>query len=666
MPESFREHQFCLFFCLIIAMLACRSEDATHDVQLYTKPPEEKLDSLTNWFATETNLNEKQYLPQFYKHFNQKTKNQQWEEAAILLYYAGQTVFVNSQSDSLIIKTHEDFIEQHQNAISDRYQSGLYLNLGILNYYDSNFEKAIAYLKKVTQIPHKDYYTLENISTAFTELSYTYTEMGKFDKALEASFKSLESSIMQKDTVGFGAGYDAIAGVYLAMKDYQNAEIYMNKAIYTLDAAKHHMGVFAVYLNKLGLYEETHSTKLGPLIDSMFVYHQQHDFKNDSYKVYAYSWKIQQLLEQKKIADAKKLLYEVKPLFEQAEEKFLFNKYLSVAAEFDKITEEKTVDSQVYKQAIPKYKEKKNLQGLLSCYDALREEAIKKNDYKTAMFYTDAYDETYDSLTDRLLIMKTKELDKRYQIKKKEQQITLQKHDITQKKTQIALLIALLIGLLLAIWAFYSWQKQKNLKQEKENSMSFTKQLLENTEDERKRIAGDLHDSVSHELLNLKTIFSQDLSVVNEKIDAIINDIRSISRNLHPVMFDKIGLVPNIEQLVERLQNQNNFFISTDINYKGTLSSADELQIYRIIQEALTNIIKYAQAYAAKITILEDKSKITIEIKDNGKGFDVKQILNSGKAFGLHNIIERSRVIGAEANIKSTVSGTVITIEIKV
>lgn len=207
-------------------------------------------------------------------------------------------------------------------------------------------------------------------------------------------------------------------------------------------------------------------------------------------------------------------------------------------------------------------------------------------------------------------------------------------------------------------------EKANQLLQDKLNSMNFTKQLLESTEIERKRIATDLHDSISHELLNLKSIFQHDLTTVNAKIDTIINDIRGISRNLHPVMFDKIGLVPNLEQLVERIQNQNNFFISTDILYTGLLNSADELQIYRIVQEALTNIIKYAKAYAAKITILEEDDKILIEIRDNGKGFEVKQALNSGKAFGLHNIIERSRVIGGEAKISSSSSGTIITIKI--
>ena len=78
----------------------------------------------------------------------------------------------------------------------------------------------------------------------------------------------------------------------------------------------------------------------------------------------------------------------------------------------------------------------------------------------------------------------------------------------------------------------------------------------------------------------------------------------------------------------------------------------------------LSNIIKYAKAHAAKITMEEMNDNIFIEIKDNGKGFEVKETLNSGKSFGLHNIIERSRVVGGEAKIKSSEEGTVITINI--
>jgi signal transduction histidine kinase len=238
--------------------------------------------------------------------------------------------------------------------------------------------------------------------------------------------------------------------------------------------------------------------------------------------------------------------------------------------------------------------------------------------------------------------------------------------------------IFLILGLII-VFVFSSenintiWRKEKVEKislleselerqqlQDKINSMNFTKQLLENTEEERKRIASDLHDSISHELLNLKYTFRDDLSKVNAQIDSVINNIRSISRNLHPAMFDKIGLVPNIEQSVERLQTQNNFLVNTQIDYPRRLNAADELQIYRIVQEALTNIVKYSHAHAAKITILQDAKQFVLEVKDNGMGFDVKKALNSGHAFGLHNIIERSRAIGGEAQILSSAKGTII------
>ena len=162
------------------------------------------------------------------------------------------------------------------------------------------------------------------------------------------------------------------------------------------------------------------------------------------------------------------------------------------------------------------------------------------------------------------------------------------------KNTCIALLITSIISLFFLIFSYYLWQKQKTLTQDKTNSMSFTKQLLQNTEEERKRIASDLHDSISHELLNLKYIFRKDSATVNTKINSIINDIRGISRNLHPVMFDKIGLQPNIEQLVERIQQQNDFMVSTEIQYRNPLQ---RLAMFRRWTSDLSNYSRSSDQY---------------------------------------------------------------------
>ncbi|WP_317043911.1 sensor histidine kinase [Chryseobacterium polytrichastri] len=212
---------------------------------------------------------------------------------------------------------------------------------------------------------------------------------------------------------------------------------------------------------------------------------------------------------------------------------------------------------------------------------------------------------------------------------------------------------------------YYLKQKQKKLSLEKERSLQFTKNLLDKTEEERKRIASDLHDSVSHELLSLKHSFEVSQLQLNEKVDSIINDIRAISRNLHPVLFEKIGLEASLEQFIERIQNTHLFMISSEINYQDGLTTEKELQIYRIVQEAVSNIIKYADAIAAKVILTENKDIVILEIIDNGKGFNVKETLEKKDSFGLHNMIERSKAIGGQAHITSTDKGTKIVVQIK-
>ena len=299
-------------------------------------------------------------------------------------------------------------------------------------------------------------------------------------------------------------------------------------------------------------------------------------------------------------------------------------------------------------------------------YHTLAQNAEQTGELKNALHYHNLEQQLRDSIQKSNIKGQLFELDKKYGIEKKEQQIELQQKTILSRNTTIALLATSILGLVLAGVALQYRQRQKKLTQEKQNNLNYTRQLLEKTEEERKRIASDLHDSISHELLSLKTaVRMEDISVVNTKVDTIINDIRIISRNLHPVMFDKIGLQQSIEQLAERVQQQNQFMLTADIDYTaGTLPLASELQVYRMVQEAVTNIIRYAKAIAGKITIRQTTAAVQIEIKDNGNGFSVEETLNSGKAFGLHNLIERSRAIGGETKIVSGTGGTIITIHL--
>ena len=107
----------------------------------------------------------------------------------------------------------------------------------------------------------------------------------------------------------------------------------------------------------------------------------------------------------------------------------------------------------------------------------------------------------------------------------------------------------------------------KHIAQRKSLSDNFTSLLLSKTEEERKRIASDLHDSVSNELVNLRHALENNSFKLKAKIDTILEEVRNISRNLSPTLFDKLGLKESVEQLTERAQNQHSFLLTSDIDY---------------------------------------------------------------------------------------------------
>ena len=418
-------------------------------------------------------------------------------------------------------------------------------------------------------------------------------------------------------------------------------------------------------LNKIDIYLQSEDKRIYDEIEAVYQFYNKSNLKDSSLKIAVYTYYTKKLLHEKKIAETKILLDGIKPEVEALNSDISTQDYNIAVAEYEVKKNNGILNNNNITKALPGLIANENYPLMRTYYCFLKENALVKKDYKSALLYEEAIGKTDDSLASREMAHKVLELDKKYQTEKKEQQIQIQEKTIVNKNTTIALLISLFMGLFLVVVIIAATQKQKKLRRERQDAQQYTKQLLEKTEEERKRIASDLHDSVSHELLALKNSFEEKASITNEKIDAIINDIRIISRNLHPVMFDKIGLKASIEQLAERTESVNDFMVTSDITYSGSLPTADELQLYRIIQEALSNIIKYASAMAAKITISENLQMVHVEIKDSGKGFNVNETFQNSNAFGLHNIIERSRAIGGQAKIFSDHNGTVITIEIK-
>lgn len=657
------------FLIVVIAIFLLESCQQNKDqLIIYKKDTSERFDAVTTWLKEPNNYHQENYQTTFYKYYNQKIKEKNYKEAAKAMEFVSLNNSGFFYFDQLFLETLTSFATLYKDKVAPINSTFVYTYLGDYYYDKGDFTKAIENYRQITLLEATDYLSYYRIGDSYRTISTCYFWMGNQKLALENNFKALEY-ISKTDNLSALLGIHLnSSNIYMGSNDADNAIRSINAALKyaVLNRKVNQTNVFICLFNKINIYDHTKQfDKMYPLIDSTYRAFKQSGLNDTSIKVSLASYHNVKLLDEGKFEEAKLVLDEIRPEIIALDSKIANLEYDVMLATYEIKVNRGIKDTQFIENMIPGFLEKRNFSKARDFYATLLNDAIAKKNFEKALDYRTDFEMMKDSIGKEEMVNKVVELNAQYQTEKKEQQIAFQKKSLINKNTTIALLFSALIGFLLLVLALVLRQKQKKLKSEKEHAQLYTKQLLEKTEEERKRIASDLHDSVSHELLSLKNSMEQKSSQTDQKIDNIINDIRSISRNLHPIMFDKVGLKATINQLVERAQTTNGFMVTAEMDYQTKLSTSVELQLYRIIQEALSNIIKYADAVAAKISITEDRSSIFIEIKDNGKGFDVHEILSNSNSFGLHNIIERSRAIGGLAKIHSDKKGTIITVEIK-
>lgn len=255
----------------------------------------------------------------------------------------------------------------------------------------------------------------------------------------------------------------------------------------------------------------------------------------------------------------------------------------------------------------------------------------------------------------------------------------LQEKKIVEQKASIELLksknknnkiviFLVSIGFVLFIVIAILSSKRMALKRKKEQREQYAQNLLLNQEKERKRIAKDLHDGLGQSLLLIKNEASlKKDEKIKTLIDDSINEIRSISRGLHPFQLQQIGIKNALENLVNELDNSfKEIYIFGDFDdIKGVLTKDQELNLFRILQEILSNIIKHSKAKSARVTLVNREYNLYLYIKDNGTGFDFSEKYNNSKNLGLKTIRERVRFLNGTLKVDSFINdGTSITIKI--
>lgn len=210
-------------------------------------------------------------------------------------------------------------------------------------------------------------------------------------------------------------------------------------------------------------------------------------------------------------------------------------------------------------------------------------------------------------------------------------------------------------------------------------------QGLRMQEQERKRIARELHDDAAQSLVSLSVeigkilmviekdpkVASRQLESARKRITGIVEDIRCFCHALRPGLIDKFGLVPAINLLAEELRNQYHLICKIEVSGEVTrLDSDSELHLYRIVQEALSNVIKHSNAKEALVRVEYRTDRIKVSISDNGDGFYVPEAISSfvrSKRLGLMNIRERTELLTGILSIESVKGkGTTVSIEIPI
>ncbi len=192
-----------------------------------------------------------------------------------------------------------------------------------------------------------------------------------------------------------------------------------------------------------------------------------------------------------------------------------------------------------------------------------------------------------------------------------------------------------------------------------------TKLLMATVEQERKRIAQELHDSSGVHLSAIRMKLThlqdqlddpraaEDIHKLMQDVDRVNADIRTISHNLMPISLSKLGLKAAIQELVNHIKSSYpnikfNLFQQYD---SKNLSANMEVHIYRIIQELLNNMVKHAQATEINIQLIDNESELIISLEDNGKGFVYAPENTMG--LGLKSILTRSQLIGGKFEVDS-------------
>lgn len=265
-------------------------------------------------------------------------------------------------------------------------------------------------------------------------------------------------------------------------------------------------------------------------------------------------------------------------------------------------------------------------------------------------------------------------LEMKYQNEKKQARILTLERDNLKKSRQNYIYLFTGIGIILLIGFVFLYFRQKAVKDriiarqriqqlEEEKKLLAAKSLVEGQEEERKRIAREIHDGLGVLLSTTKMQFSTiietspEIRPIVEKASKLLeqasNDARKISHNMMPGLLTKLGLYEAVEDLFEKISDTESLKVHVDIPEDlKRLPENNEIMVYRIIQELVNNTIKHAEAKNIRLCMQVREDQLDIGYSDDGKGFDYNEKIDS-KSIGLTSIQSRVNFLNGKMQVTS-------------
>lgn len=511
-----------------------------------------------------------------------------------------------------------------------------YNNIGASNRSLGNYEEAlIAYLKAL-DIYEKENAVIEQ-ATVTNNIGMVYSYLGMNSKAIENHLKAITIFEKKNDQKGMSDAYNNIAILYANDGELDKALNYFKNSLAIEISLKSQKGI-AESVNNVG---------------AVFYYMQEID---SAMAYFNQSASIEKTIGNLAGVGAS------------------YNNMAQILLENDRVDDAKIyIDSAYHYANISKAAV--DIETALNMYSQYYE---AKNDTKTALYYFKNYANLKDSLLNIETNSKVAKLEIEYQTEKKEKEILSQRADLAEKELDLSKKNSYIVGLLgLAVvltligLLLYNQQKLKNHQLQKENQLKDALIKIETQnrlQEQRLRISRDLHDNIGAQLTfiissldNLKYGFqlpdklSAKLRFISEFTTTTIYELRDTiwAMNKNEVSLEDLQIrISNfVEQANTTSENVSFSFESDDgLNTGIKFSSVDGMNIYRIIQEAMNNALKYANAQHIDIKIESDSQLLKISISDDGKGFDSETVRMGN---GINNMNKRANDIGAEISIES-------------